>query len=313
MLSFWNHAVSALRDDLTTTLIWVVDHRGSVPGTTGARLVVTPAASVGTVGGGILEKEVIDRALSFAGDPELITFEHSPDGVGSLCAGTQTVAIMALTHHDLPTLEAIDGELSGGGIGTLRLGAAGISFTAGKRSARSFTKTAETWSYVETLGNLETLYLIGGGHVALALSRVMATLPFRIVVLDDREGLPTMRDNTFAHESRVVQYDSIARHIPENTLTYAVIMTHAHEHDEIVLEQLVGKELAYLGMLGSATKVRQLYANLEGRGVARSLLDRVRSPAGIAIGSHSPEEIAVSIAAEIVKVRNERAAAGAGA
>ena len=83
-------------------------------------------------------------------------------------------------------------------------------------------------------------------------------------------------------------------------------MTQGHRHDADVLRRLIDHDLKYLGMMGSATKIWSVFAKLESEGVDRCKLDRVHAPIGIAIGSHTPEEIAVSIAAEIIKIRNEK-------
>jgi xanthine dehydrogenase accessory factor len=113
-----------------------------------------------------------------------------------------------------------------------------------------------------------------------------------------------MEDNIYAHETRVIDYDETVKHIPDGEHSYVVIMTHGHRHDQQVLAQLATREYAYLGMIGSQAKVAQVYSNLEAAGFDRSLLARVRAPIGIDIGSHRPAEIAISIAAEIVKMRN---------
>jgi xanthine dehydrogenase accessory factor len=81
-------------------------------------------------------------------------------------------------------------------------------------------------------------------------------------------------------------------------------MTHAHSADALVLEALVDRSYAYLGMMGSSSKVRRIFAALEEKGIAAELLDRVHAPIGVAIASHTPAEIAVSIAAEIISIRN---------
>jgi xanthine dehydrogenase accessory factor len=83
-------------------------------------------------------------------------------------------------------------------------------------------------------------------------------------------------------------------------------MTYGHNHDRLALEQLLDKDLAYLGVLGSKAKIRQMFAAMKKDGIPESVLERIRAPVGISIGSHTPEEIAVSIAAEIVAVRNGR-------
>ena len=168
----------------------------------------------------------------------------------------------------------------------------------------SFVEKNGDWTYSGPIGLEDTLYIIGGGHVCLALSRVMATLPFRIVVLDNRPELPTMDANSFAHEMRVIDLDRVGEHVEEGDRSWAVIMTFGHKHDRQALEGLLGKKLAYLGLMGSAAKVQRLFKDLVAEGTPPEDLEEVRAPVGLSIGSHTPEEIGISIAAEIIALRN---------
>jgi xanthine dehydrogenase accessory factor len=303
MPQIWKHALASVRRELPAVLVVVVDCSGSVPGKTGAKMVVSELGCAGTIGGGIAESQLIERARAHHGGIELLTFHHTPEH-DSLCAGTQTFALIPLATRHTQVLEKILATLTGDGFGTLHLSLAGMTFVSERRTPRKFAQRDARWSYEETIGKLDTMYIIGGGHVSLALSRVMATLPFRIVVLDNREHLPTMLENTFAQETRVIDYARVSDEIPDDELTWVVIMTHGHRDDEAVLECLLGRSFRYLGMMGSPVKIRQIFANIEGRGGRRELLDQVRAPIGISIGSHTPEEIAISIAAEIIKLRN---------
>ena len=133
----------------------------------------------------------------------------------------------------------------------------------------------------------------------------MATLPFRVVVLDDRPELPTLMANSFAQETRVIDYNEVTRHVPDGERSWVVIMTYGHENDALVLRQLLGRRFRYLGLLGSRAKVARMFAVFRDEGVPAQDLERVSAPIGVPIGSHTPEEIAISIAAEIVQVRNK--------
>jgi len=304
MIDIWQHALASLHAGERAVLMAVVDHRGSVPGTTGAKAVLSSQGLAGPIGGGVVEKEMCERAEGFEDRAELIHYDHTSAEVDSICMGIQEIAMIGLGPGDTGVVEAIVSALDADLSGTLRISPAGISFISGLTSTRTFTGEGPSWSFVETLGKQDTLYIVGGGHVALALSRIMATLPFRIVVMDDREHLPTMASNHFANRLDVIDYEEVAEHVGEGEHCWAAIMTHAHQADARVLERLLDKDLRYLGMMGSKGKVTQIFANLEAAGTPRELLDRVHSPIGLAIGTHTPEEIAISIAAEIVKEKN---------
>lgn len=307
MPEVFKHALDALERGQPATLMVVVDHRGSVPGTTGARMVVTPSGIAGTVGGGVVEKELSDRAFTLGDPPEVVVYDHHSPEVDSVCMGVQTLVVLRLHDHDRGVLEAIVSTLEADGCGVLRLSPAGVSFTSDQRRPRAFTQDERRFTYTETLGRLDTLYLVGGGHVALALSRVMATLPFRIVVLDDREHVPTMAANRWASHTERIDYARVADHIPDDPEhAWAAVMTHGHRADAQVVGLLATKDLRYLGLMGSKAKVVQIFKDLEAEGVPRECLDRVHAPIGVRIGSHTPEEIAISIAAELVQVANQR-------
>jgi xanthine dehydrogenase accessory factor len=102
-----------------------------------------------------------------------------------------------------------------------------------------------------------------------------------------------------------VPYDRLAEHVPDGEHSWVVVMTFGHTHDETALRALEGKNLRYLGLLGSEAKVRQMFDRMQADGVSREFLDSVSAPVGVSIGSHTPEEIAVSIAAEIIQLTNQ--------
>jgi xanthine dehydrogenase accessory factor len=114
-----------------------------------------------------------------------------------------------------------------------------------------------------------------------------------------------MDANAYAHEKHVVNYSNIGKYVGEGSGCYAVIMTFGHQADEQVLKQLAGKKLRYLGMLGSPAKIAQIFASLKKQGVSAASLKKVHAPVGLPIHSHTPEEIAISIAAEIISIKNQ--------
>jgi len=300
----WRFALHAVDSGEPATVVMVVEHSGSVPGVTGTFVVVTADGQSGTVGGGVAEHAIVERARRHRGGPSLAEFVHTEDGDGSLCNGVQQFSIVPLARPDGETLRTIVEILRGGRTGTLRLDPSGIGVTESAALDPKFVHSDEGWSFTHPIGLLDTLTIVGGGHVALALSRLMATLPFRISVLDNRSDLETMASNPFAHRKEVVDYDEIDTHVPEGEHSWVVVMTHGHAHDREVTERLLGLDLRYLGLMGSASKVKTLFARMTASGCDAEALARLRTPIGVPIGSHTPEEIAVSIAAEIIGIRN---------
>jgi xanthine dehydrogenase accessory factor len=123
-------------------------------------------------------------------------------------------------------------------------------------------------------------------------------------VYDDREDLITMRANAFAHTRAGVDYTRITDHLPNDPDLYVALVSHGYRTDGIILRQLIRRKYRYLGMLGSAAKVERLFAEMKNEGFTDAELARVHAPIGIPIHSRTPEEIAVSIAAEIIGVKN---------
>lgn len=159
--------------------------------------------------------------------------------------------------------------------------------------------------FEENLGFKNKLFIIGGGHCALALSEIMSKMDFHISLFDDRANLNTFVENRFAHEKRTIEnYAQIGDFVWSGAHHFVVVMTVGYKSDEIVIRKLLDKNFRYFGVLGSRAKIKTLLKNLEKEGFDASKLNEIRAPVGLPIGSRTPEEIAVSIAAEIIGVKN---------
>jgi xanthine dehydrogenase accessory factor len=157
--------------------------------------------------------------------------------------------------------------------------------------------------YIEPLEATPRLYIVGAGHVGYHLAKLAQTIGFRIHVIDDREKFAS-RDRFPEAEEVVV--DSIPdwlvqANVPSNA--YVVIVTRGHTHDLDALRSLAARDLRYLGLIGSKAKVKRIYDALLEEGMPAEHLQRVHAPVGLDIGAVSPEEIAVSILAELIAVR----------
>ncbi len=161
----------------------------------------------------------------------------------------------------------------------------------------------EVTLFLEVLGVKPTLLVVGAGHIAQPLVALAAQLGYRTVVVDDRMDLVTAERFPKADQLIAISLDQLADNIDITSQTYIVIVTRAHEHDALVLAQVVGSAAAYVGMIGSRKKVRTVMDKLLADGVAESLLSRVYAPIGLGIGGETPVEIALSIMSEIALVR----------
>ena len=148
------------------------------------------------------------------------------------------------------------------------------------------------------------LFIVGGGHCGVALSAMAARTGFTVTVLDDREEWSSPGKHPGAARSVHISYSDIRAHLSPSPDTFVAIMTHGHKHDETVLRQLVRSDWRYLGMMGSSRKIAAVLRRMEADGFTRDELSRVYTPIGFPIGSHTPDEIAVSILAQMIAVRN---------
>ncbi len=156
---------------------------------------------------------------------------------------------------------------------------------------------------VEPFGNGAPLTILGGGHCGIALSTLAAQCGFSVTVIDDREEWSSREKHPSAARTVTAPFQEAGEHIRFGQDAFIVIMTHGHRYDEMALRQCLGRPYRYLGLLGSSRKVADLFRRLGEDGVDESELGRVRAPAGLDIGSHTPQEIAVSIVAEMVALK----------
>ncbi|MCA1638246.1 MAG: XdhC family protein, partial [Acidobacteria bacterium] len=146
-----------------------------------------------------------------------------------------------------------------------------------------------------------------GGHCALALSELVSKMDFHISLFDDRPNLNTLAKNEFIHKKRIIEsYEKIDEFVSSGANTYVVVMTVGYKTDEIVIRKLLDKNFKYFGVLGSRAKMATLLKNLRKEGFAAERLDKIHTPIGLKINSQTPEEIAISIAAEIIAVKNAK-------
>ena len=146
-----------------------------------------------------------------------------------------------------------------------------------------------------------TVFIFGAGHVSHQLAKLTGMVNFRTVVLDDREAFANRQRFPDADEVIVLEnFENALKAVIIGPDAYIVILTRGHNHDKTVLAQALATEAAYIGMIGSRAKRDAIYRQLEEEGVSPDDLGRVRSPIGLAIEAETPEEIAVSIIAELI-------------
>ncbi|MSR81544.1 MAG: XdhC/CoxI family protein [Candidatus Latescibacteria bacterium] len=147
------------------------------------------------------------------------------------------------------------------------------------------------------------LYIFGGGHVGGQVCRLAAQVGFRVVMVDDRPQFANARRHPEAAQWVVGDMGQVFAELPIDEQSYVIAATRGHQHDEVVIEKAIRTPARYIGMLGSERKKLLLWRRLEERGGARQRLDQIYAPVGLNIGADTPEEIAVSVVAELIRVR----------
>ena len=307
-MDFWVGCLKALKTKQVLALLLVVDSRGSSPGKAGAKMAITAdGASFGTIGGGLVEHDLSEQALALLHEPESCTrlFYLQHNGSGQVCGGTQTVLFYRLTLADLCVLEQVDQAFKDQKIRQLTFTPQELILGDSEEGSPEsfFSDSSETgWLYRELIGVQKAAYIIGGGHVSLALSQVLALLGFNITVLDQRQAVKTMDDNCFSQKKIVAPYSEVDQLVPDGKQVYIFIMTHSHLTDQQVLSKLANKQWAYLGLLGSKRKIMLLQNNLSEL-IGPERWELIHAPLGLPINSSTPMEIAISIAAELIQLK----------
>ncbi|MDH5413500.1 MAG: XdhC family protein [Flavobacteriaceae bacterium] len=317
MKNLWQYILSKLNQHSVVYLLTVLEHKGSSPGRQGFKMVISNNDEIyGSIGGGVMEFNLVELCKELLKKKDYKPFIKRQihkgtivDGSGMICSGEQTIAFYPITQNNLETIKNLIGIYSSNKSGVLSISPSNFSFSAEKdlNNKFKFTLISENeWSYEELINKKDIIYIIGAGHVGLATSKLMSDLGFYVILLDNREQLNTFEKNLKANEKRIIDYADVASHIPESNSAYIGIMTNKYTDDKLVLSKLLGKSYKYIGVLGSDSKLKLMMEVLEKEGLSVTELEKVHAPIGMTISSQTPQEIAVSIAAEIISIRNKQ-------
>jgi xanthine dehydrogenase accessory factor len=164
----------------------------------------------------------------------------------------------------------------------------------------------DTRLVVDPIRKVKTVYLFGAGHVAVPTAHIASLTGFRTIVLDDRAEFATIDRFPNAYSVRLVpSFEKASEGLDIDSDSFIVIFTRGHQYDRAVLEQSLKTQAGYIGMISSSRKRDTIYKALLEKGISQSDLDKIHSPIGIAIGGETPEEIAVSIVAELISERSK--------
>lgn len=325
-LAFWKTLASQLETGHRVFLALVAENTRHSPGTAGARLFLSETGErAGTIGGGVMEYKLLERAAEALerGDfaPEVQTLHHrrsAPGGPtdgersGMICAGSQTnLYTLCRPETELPPVRRAVALLEAGASGTLAITPRGMAAEEREpdlsRPPFRLERGAEGWRYEEELLNRRRLALLGGGHCARALARLMSTLGYDVFVFETREQVFEEELERVARSVEIVADFRLAgERIRFPELTWAVVMTTDFPSDVKALAGLLRRPLRFIGLMGAPAKVAEIRKRLREEGFTGDELARIRAPVGLeGVPSHTPEEIAVSVAAQILALRED--------
>lgn len=313
-LGFWQFVSDHLQQQHPVMLVVVVDYEKGSPGKTGFKIAVTNDATYGTIGGGVMEFNLILLSREFLASAtpvriikKLVHNPHTSIGEpsGLICAGSQTICMLSLGCEDVDSAINTLSALKWYAPSHLVLSLTGLQFRMGKQPTHSqFHWTEEqNWQYRENVGSEYTVYIIGGGHVGLATARVMQTLDLNVVLIDDRDDAPAIKDDSLLVRKIIASYETVARYIEEGEKSLIVTVTSAIQSDRMVLQSILGKKFGYIGLMGTQAKISKILNSFSP--TEKNYLDGIHAPIGIDIKSKTAEEIAVSIAAEVIREKNK--------
>ncbi|MDO4564782.1 MAG: XdhC family protein [Clostridia bacterium] len=286
----------------------VLASHGSVPRGQGARMAVfANGETVGTVGGGAVEYRafLLAEQLIKGGSSKVQSFSLNKSeiaDIGMVCGGDVLIAVQVFDNTETP--DAILAALEKDTPSFL------VTEIEGD-SVKSFYVTETPPEpikgrlYVDKLVSSGRVFVYGGGHVSRALVPVLAEVDFRITVVEDREEFADLKLFSRADAAVKADFSALTPDILPGRNDYAVIMTRGHQSDFDVLRQVLATPATYIGCIGSRHKIKHTKERLFALGFTEADFMRVHSPIGLPIKGETPQEIAISVAAEMILHRAE--------
>ena len=308
-------------------LVTLIETDGSTPRKTGAQMLCGESGRIfGTIGGGWLEGISIEIAQNVLTKKQslvqnFVLDDKNLEKMGMICGGKVTALFQYISGTDtsanrwgffLNALKLAEENKGGWLVQSLSGGRPSLLDEKGNLicGARTNEKIPEKpicfrnddtfWQPIPVQARA---VIFGGGHIAAALVPLLETIDFQCWVFDDRPHFVTEKRFPTAEKLIYGDYTKIADYLTMTTDDYAVIMTNGHSHDLEIQDQVLRGSFAYIGVVGSARKTAAVNAALRERGIPEEKIAQVHTPIGTAIKAVTPEEIAVSIAGELILTR----------
>lgn len=332
-----------LKEKQAFVMATILTKSGSAPREEGTKMLIKRDFSIiGTIGGGILEALTMKLSSSVFDTKEYVIKDFAlsnkdASSIGMVCGGDVTVLLEYIDPLDKNVVKIYEKARELKKNGTRFVMITKLSEKNPYLSGRDKWICTETGFYgiegneiqfitksiredfntikikllkekerylIEPFFNFESVYIIGAGHVAQKIADLTKNLGFYTVVVDDREEFANKERFELADEVKVIPFfHNLSNQMTINHNSYIVIVTRGHSYDKEVLAQMLKTDAKYIGMIGSRSKRDHTYTELLKEGFTSKDIERVYCPIGIAIYAQTPEEIAISITAELIKVR----------
>ena len=292
-----------------TVLCTIIADNGSTPRGRGAQMLVGQAGLLcGTIGGGAVEGQTINMSKKLLQERRSAVHEYrlhrnKVEDIGMVCGGDVTVLFTPARLSDrvwdvlaAEVLRCVRDRVPGWLV---------LPLDGGAPHVAERPETDEN-SFSMELPVGERALILGAGHIARALVPLLRTVGFRPVVLDDRPGFATAENFPQADDTICAAFTPLEDSVTLTPEDYVVIMTNGHEHDFQTEVQVLQRKTAYVGVIGSRKKTAFVNQRLREAGIPEEKIAFVHTPVGTPIKAVTPEEIAVSIAGEMILVRAER-------
>jgi xanthine dehydrogenase accessory factor len=308
----------------------VIERAGSAPRSVGAKMFIGEDGSLyGTVGGGLLESLAYDESMAIMGENIAKTIDISMDSLSvesrdMLCGGRVRILLEPVLPEYLEVYKYIVAipKLGESSVVITRFGqndfsktiirqdGCVIGSTMGEKEQqycsvylRGKEPVLNENIFIEPTQISSELYIFGAGHVAQCLAKIARIVGFYVTVIDNREEFLNVQRFPDANEILRADFVTALRCLIFTGTEYIVIMTRSQEDDARVLETILKKQVKYIGMIGSTRKIGIIKEHLKNRGCDETVLRKIRAPIGFPIRAETPEELAVSIAAELISTR----------
>ena len=289
------HVVDELTAGRPAVICVIVKTSGSTPQVAGSMMACDQAGrSVGTVGGGgcleaVVRRQAWDLLLGGGSRKTVLTLNHDVSvRDGMICGGEMTAALVSLAPERAQELQQLRALAEAGHEAVLSL----------EVSAQSGVEV-----YAVQLISNPGLVIAGAGHVGVEVAWVAQRIGFAVKVIDDRPDMLIKSRFPDGIETLCGPIPDTLAGLQLTPAEYVVICTRGHRDDLDAIAAIIKRPLAYLGMLGSKRKIITLFKELRHLGASEEELARIRTPIGLKFGAQTPQEIAVSIAAELIQVR----------